>query len=64
MKEWIIEQRESPYRIYWVILDPDTHNIVWIEYTKGECERVIKDGTLQKALDECMVMCYNGKEDY
>lgn len=60
---YTIEECKSPYRQYWVIKDKDGH-IVWIEYTKGECERVIQDGTLQRAIDECMLICSQKGEDY
>lgn len=56
-----IEACKSPYRQYWVIKD-EAGRIVWVEYTKGECERVIADGTLQRAIDECLLMCYNTTE--
>lgn len=55
---YVIEECKSPYRQYWVI--KDAHGkVVWIEYTRKECERVIKDGTLQRAIDECKLMCYH-----
>jgi hypothetical protein len=61
--KYTIEQCKSPYRQYWIIKDEAGHT-VWIEYTKDECERVIKDGTLQRAIDECMIICDKGEEDY
>lgn len=59
---YIPKSQKNPYREYWVIKDAQ-NRIIWIEFTKGECERVIKDGTLQRAIDTCLVVCSKG-DDY
>lgn len=56
--KWKIKPVKSPYRQYWIIKD-EQGRTVWIECSKRECERVIADGTLQKAIDDCAIMCYN-----
>ena len=60
--EHIPKSDKNPYNEYWVIKN-ECGNIIWVAYTKDECERVIADGTLQRAIDECMIMCYDDMEN-